>query len=43
MHEHHHEHTDYSQAFKIGVALNVGLIIIEVVFGRLAKKEGRPS
>lgn len=36
MHEHHHEHTDYSHAFKIGVALNVGFIIIEVVFGLAA-------
>ena len=36
MHEHHHDHMDYSQAFKIGVALNVGFVIIEVVFGLLA-------
>ncbi|MBT8368568.1 MAG: cation diffusion facilitator family transporter [Deltaproteobacteria bacterium] len=34
--EQHHDHTDYSQAFKIGVALNVGFVIIEVVFGLLA-------
>lgn len=36
MQEHHHEHTDYSNALKIGVALNVGFIIIEVVFGIVA-------
>lgn len=36
MHKHHHEHKDYSQAFKIGVALNVGFVIIEVVFGLMA-------
>jgi cobalt-zinc-cadmium efflux system protein len=31
-----HEHTNYSHAFKIGVALNFGFIIIEVVFGLMA-------
>jgi cobalt-zinc-cadmium efflux system protein len=36
MHEDHHEHTDYSHAFKIGVALNFGFIIVEVVFGLMA-------
>jgi len=36
MHEHHHEPADYSHAFKIGVALNVGFIVIEVVFGLAA-------
>jgi len=36
MREHHNGHRDYSQAFKIGVALNVGFIILEVVFGILA-------
>jgi cobalt-zinc-cadmium efflux system protein len=36
MHEHNHEKTNYSHAFKIGVALNVGFIIIEVVFGLVA-------
>ena len=36
MHEHHHEDTDYSHAFIIGVALNVSFIIIEVVFGLAA-------
>ena len=36
MHEHHDEHKDYSYAFKIGVVLNVGFIIIEVVFGLVA-------
>ena len=36
MDEHHHDTTDYSRAFKIGVALNVSFIIVEVVFGLLA-------
>jgi cobalt-zinc-cadmium efflux system protein len=33
---HHHERSDYNRAFAIGVALNVGFIIIETVFGLLA-------
>jgi cobalt-zinc-cadmium efflux system protein len=36
MHEHHQDTTDYSYAFKIGVALNIGFIIVEVVFGLVA-------
>ena len=36
MDEHHHDTNDYSRAFKIGVALNVSFIIVEVVFGLLA-------
>jgi len=36
MHKHHHKQTDYSHAFKIGLILNVGFIIIEVVFGLAA-------
>ncbi len=36
MHEHHHGHTDHSHAFKIGVTLNVGFVIVEVVFGLVA-------
>ena len=35
-HDHNHHHTDYNRAFAIGVALNVGFIIIETVFGLLA-------
>lgn len=36
-HQHRHdEHSDYNRAFAIGVALNVGFIIIEAVFGLLA-------
>jgi cobalt-zinc-cadmium efflux system protein len=36
-HQHRHdEHFDYNRAFAIGVALNVGFIIIEAVFGLLA-------
>ena len=30
---HDHEHSDYNRAFSIGVALNVGFIIIEKVYG----------
>jgi cobalt-zinc-cadmium efflux system protein len=33
---HHHVHFDYNRAFAIGLALNVGFIIIETVFGLLA-------
>ena len=36
MHEHHHGNTNYSKAFKIGVVLNVGFVIVEVVFGIVA-------
>ena len=35
-HDHRHHHSDYNRAFAIGVALNVGFIIIETVFGLLA-------
>jgi cobalt-zinc-cadmium efflux system protein len=33
---HDHDDSDYNRAFAIGVALNVGFIIIEIVFGLLA-------
>ncbi len=36
MHEHEHGTPDYNKAFAFGVALNVGYIILEVVFGLLA-------
>lgn len=36
MPEHHDHLADYSHAFKIGVALNVGFIVIEVIFGLLS-------
>lgn len=36
MHKHHHKKTDYSRAFKIGLILNIGFIVIEVVFGLAA-------
>jgi len=32
----HHDHSDYNRAFAIGVALNVGFIIVETVFGFMA-------
>lgn len=35
-HEHSHEPANYSLAFKIGLALNSGLVIAEVIFGWLA-------
>lgn len=34
-HDHNH-HSDYTRAFAIGVALNAGFIVIEIVFGLLA-------
>jgi cobalt-zinc-cadmium efflux system protein len=33
---HHHHHDDYSRAFAIGIALNVGFVVIETVFGFFA-------
>ena len=36
MNGHRHNTSDHSHAFKIGVALNIGFIIIEVVFGLVA-------
>ena len=35
-HHHHHAPPDYNRAFAIGVVLNVGFVIVEVVFGLLA-------
>ncbi len=35
-HHHHHAAPDYNRAFAVGVALNVGFVIVEVVFGLLA-------
>ena len=37
-HDHHHHHPtpDYNRAFAIGVALNVGFVIVEVVYGFMA-------
>jgi len=35
-HAHHHAPTDFGRAFFIGTVLNVGFIIIEVVFGLMA-------
>jgi cobalt-zinc-cadmium efflux system protein len=36
--DHHHHHTlpDYNRAFAIGVVLNVGFVVVEVIFGLLA-------
>jgi cobalt-zinc-cadmium efflux system protein len=33
---HHHEPTDYSRAFAIGVLLNLGFVVIEAIFGVVA-------
>ena len=35
-HLHHHHHDDYSRAFAIGIALNLGFVIVETIFGFLA-------
>ncbi len=34
-HEHHHEHgpANYSRAFALGTALNLGFVLVEVIFG----------
>jgi len=34
-HEHHHQHEpeNYNRAFAIGVALNVGFVLIEATYG----------
>ncbi len=35
-HHHHHAPPDYNRAFAIGVALNVGFVVVEAVFGVLS-------
>jgi cobalt-zinc-cadmium efflux system protein len=35
-HDHHHGATNYSRAFAIGTALNIGIVMLEVVYGFLA-------
>ena len=37
-HAHHHDHgpVDFGQAFAIGIALNLGFVIAETVFGFVA-------
>jgi len=35
-HDHHRHHDDYSRAFAIGIALNLGFVIVETIFGFLA-------
>jgi cobalt-zinc-cadmium efflux system protein len=32
-HHHHHGSVDYTRAFALGIALNVGFVLVEVVFG----------
>lgn len=32
-HHHHHGSPDYTRAFALGIALNVGFVLVEVVFG----------
>ncbi|MEA2979807.1 MAG: cobalt-zinc-cadmium efflux system protein, partial [Alphaproteobacteria bacterium] len=33
---HTHHRDDFSRAFAIGIAINVGIVVIELVFGLLA-------
>ena len=35
-HHHHHGRHDYGRAFAIGIALNVGFVAVETVYGFLA-------
>src|SRR6058998_238263 len=35
-HTHHHHGKDFSRAFAVGIAINVGIVGIELVFGILA-------
>jgi cobalt-zinc-cadmium efflux system protein len=35
-HHHHHATPNYNRAFAIGVVLNVGFVVVEVIFGLLA-------
>jgi len=35
-HSHHHGQPDYNRSFALGVALNVGFVIIEVIYGILS-------
>jgi cobalt-zinc-cadmium efflux system protein len=35
-HHHHHSPHDYNRAFAIGVALNVGFVVVEVIYGLTA-------
>ena len=35
-HSHHHHHDDYSRAFALGIVLNLGIVILETVFGLIA-------
>ena len=37
-HDHNHNHTpkNFDRAFAIGIALNVGFVVVEVIFGLLS-------
>ena len=35
-HDHHHHTADYSRAFAIGIALNLGFVVVETVYGFIA-------
>ncbi|HVS26462.1 MAG TPA: cation diffusion facilitator family transporter [Burkholderiales bacterium] len=35
-HEHNHGHTNYNRAFVVGIALNIGFVVTEAVFGVIA-------
>src|SRR4051812_10860200 len=32
-HEHDHENRDFTRAFAVGIALNLGFVAVEVIFG----------
>lgn len=35
-HAHHHAPTNYNRAFSVGIALNLGFVVVEAVFGAVA-------
>ena len=35
-HEHNHAPANYGRAFAVGIALNLGFVVLEVIFGRLS-------
>ncbi len=35
-HDHHHHHEDHSRAFALGIALNVGIVMLEAGYGFMA-------
>lgn len=35
-HEHNHSPSNFGRAFAIGIALNLGFVILEVIYGRMS-------